>query len=227
MVPDAPGSAFRLAAEPAHRHQHHAGLAIPDVHRLGNRVIQFYNDGYRPILGSSKHPQALGISTKQTFAEIWNIIGSMFEQVMEGTATGYEDFLLPMERHGFAEECYFTFSYSPIREEGGRVGGVLVTVSETTKRVLGERRLQSLKEMASATAKPETPLDACVAAMTVLEKNIADVPFAALYTLHDSRPEAQLAAQTRMESAAPCARSRQRWDSERHGHWPRSWNPDR
>ncbi|HVZ33046.1 MAG TPA: hypothetical protein VG963_11505, partial [Polyangiaceae bacterium] len=85
----------------------------------GREFTQFYNDGYRPILGSTKHPRAMGISTRETFAEIWHIIGPMFEGVMNGTRTDVIDFLLPLDRHGFAEECYFIFSYSPIREEGG------------------------------------------------------------------------------------------------------------
>jgi signal transduction histidine kinase/DNA-binding response OmpR family regulator len=158
----------------------------------GRGYTQFYNDGYRPILGSSKHPQALGISTRETFAEIWDIIGPMFDGVMEGTATGFEDYLLPLERHGFVEECYFTFSYSPIREEGGGVGGVLVTVTETTKRVLGERRLKTLRALASATANAATPEEACRAAMAALAGNRADLPFAALYLLDEKKPEACL-----------------------------------
>ncbi|MDB5104801.1 MAG: hypothetical protein JWP91_2490 [Fibrobacteres bacterium] len=158
----------------------------------GKDFTQFYNDGYRPILGSSKHPKALGISTRETFAEIWDIIGPMFDGVMQGTATGYEDFLLPLDRHGFVEECYFTFSYSPIREEGGGVGGVLVTVTETTKRVLGERRLKTLRTLAAATANAATPQEACRAAMEALAGNRADLPFAALYLIDEKKPEACL-----------------------------------
>ncbi len=110
----------------------------------GEQYTQFYNDGYRPILGTTKHPQALGGSTRDTFAESWDIIGPMFADVRRGIPCGAEDWLLPLERHGYLEDCYFTFSYSPIRDESGQVGGILVTVVETTARVLGERRLQTL-----------------------------------------------------------------------------------
>lgn len=89
----------------------------------GNDYIQLYNDGYRPILGSTKHPQALGISTRETFAEIWHIIEPMFDGVMKGKAVGFSDFMLPLNRNGFIEECYFDFSYSPLRQENGEVGG--------------------------------------------------------------------------------------------------------
>ena len=100
----------------------------------GKDFIQLYNDGYRPILGSIKHPHALGISTRETFKEIWHIIESMFDGVMKGKAVGFPDFMLPLDRNGFVEECYFDFSYSPIRKEDGEVGGVLVTVIETTEK---------------------------------------------------------------------------------------------
>jgi PAS domain S-box-containing protein len=101
----------------------------------GDNYTQLYNDGYLPILGLTKHPDALGISTKQTFSEIWETIGPMFAGVMEGKPIGFPDFMLPLNRNGFIEECYFDFSYSPIRKEDGTVGGVLVTVIETTEKV--------------------------------------------------------------------------------------------
>jgi len=109
----------------------------------GDNYTQLYNDGYRPILGSTKHPEALGISTRQTFSEIWDIIGPMFDGVMDGKPIGFPDFMLPLNRNGFVEECYFDFSYSPIRKEDGTVGGVLVTVIETTEK---KRATEALKE---------------------------------------------------------------------------------
>ena len=109
----------------------------------GNDYIQLYNDGYRPILGSTKHPQALGISTRQTFSEIWPTIGPMFEDVMEGTPVRLHDLALQLDRNGFLEECVFDFSYSPLRLENGEVGGVLVTVVETTEKI---KAVKALKE---------------------------------------------------------------------------------
>ncbi|MEP6738142.1 MAG: PAS domain-containing protein [Chryseolinea sp.] len=108
----------------------------------GTDYTQIYNDGYRPILGSTKHPEALGISTRETFAEVWRIIGAMFDDVMKGVPIGFPDFMLPLDRHGYAEECYFDFSYSPIRKNNGEVGGVLVTVIETTNKKKSEDALK-------------------------------------------------------------------------------------
>jgi signal transduction histidine kinase/DNA-binding response OmpR family regulator len=147
----------------------------------GRDFTQFYNDGYRPILGSTKHPQAMGISTRETFAEIWDIIGPMFAGVMNGSRTDVVDFLLPLDRHGFAEECYFIFSYSPIREERGNVGGVLVTVTETTQRVLGERRLKATQALAAETRQAKSVREACSIAGGVLDRCGADLPFTCIY----------------------------------------------
>jgi PAS domain S-box-containing protein len=108
--------------------------------------IQLYNDGYRPILGSIKHPGALGISTRETFAEIWHIVQPMFDSVMEGEAFNRPDFMYQLNRNGFIEDCYFDFSYSPIRKEDGEVGGVLVTVIETTNKRKAQDELKKSEE---------------------------------------------------------------------------------
>jgi PAS domain S-box-containing protein len=119
----------------------------------GSEYTQLYNDGYRPILGATKHPQALGISTRETFSEIWHIIESMFDGVMKGKAIGFPDFMLPLNRNGFIEECYFDFSYSPIRKNDGEVGGVLVTVIETTHKKKAEDKLKESNQRFRDTMK--------------------------------------------------------------------------
>jgi signal transduction histidine kinase len=149
----------------------------------GEEFTQFYNDGYRPILGSTKHPAAMGRSTKFTFAEIWNIIGPMFQGVMDGKAVGFTDFMLPLDRHGFTEECYFIFSYSPIKQEDGSTGGVLVTVTETSDRVLGERRLKTLRELADRTYQCKSLADTSSCILQALDNNKHDIPFSFLYSL--------------------------------------------
>jgi signal transduction histidine kinase len=173
----------------------------------GPEFTQFYNDGYRPILGSTKHP-AIGKSSRETFRESWHIIGPLFQQVMEGTAVGSEDWLLPLDRHGYLEECYFIFSYSPIRDESGGVGGVLVTVTESTERVLGERRLHTLRDLAASAAETHGPAQAWTRAMEALRLNAADLPFAALYELIDQGRTARLISASGMEAGGPSAPER-------------------
>ena len=100
----------------------------------GTEYTQLYNDSFRPILGSDKDLNALGSSSSETFSEIWDTIGPMFADVMKGKPVSFPDFMVPLHRNGFTEECYFDFSYSPIKKEDGEVGGVLVTVIETTEK---------------------------------------------------------------------------------------------
>jgi signal transduction histidine kinase len=166
----------------------------------GADYIQFYNDPFRPILGASKHP-ALGRSTRETFDEAWHIIGPLFEHVMRGEAVGFEDMLVPLDRYGFLEECYFLYSYSPIRDETGGIGGILVTCTETSGRVLAERRLRTLRELASQAALAQEEVTAWSSAAQVIAANPADIPFACLYTLDGDGCTARLSCQ----SSAPFA----------------------
>ncbi len=171
----------------------------------GPEYVQMYNEGYRPILGSTKHPAAMGRRASETFAESWHIIGPMFDGVRAGEAVGAEDWMLPLDRHGYLEECFFTFSYSPIRDESGGVGGVLVTVSETTGRVLNARRLRALHELAERTAGAPTADEACRTSAAVLSAHQADVPFALFYLLDDVSDTARLAAAANLEPGAMAA----------------------
>jgi signal transduction histidine kinase len=147
----------------------------------GPGFTQLYNDAYRPILGSTKHPGALGRSTRETFREIWDFIGPMFEGVMAaGTASTFTDQLLALDRHGYVEECYFTFSYSAVRMDSGAVGGVFVTVLETTDRVVRERRERTVRELGELT--PRGGIESiCAAAARTLARNPHDVPCSAVF----------------------------------------------
>lgn len=116
----------------------------------GDDYIQLYNDGYRPVLGSLKHPQALGNSIHQSFPEIWDTIGPMFAGVMKGEAVRIQDFPLVLHRNGYPEECYFDFSYSPILDELGNICGVLTNVLETTEKVKTFLALENTQEQLRA-----------------------------------------------------------------------------
>jgi PAS domain S-box-containing protein len=163
----------------------------------GPQLAKIYNDAYLPLIGG-KHPWALGVPAREVWPEIWSVIGPMLNQVMEsGEATVSEDLLLLLERDGYGEECYFSFSYSPIRDESGRVGGVFTPVIETTERVVGERRLRTLRDLASVFgAQTRNANDACVAAVKVLSTNPYDLPFAVIYLFDAKRTDANLIAHT-------------------------------
>lgn len=100
----------------------------------GPELIQFYNDAYRRTMGPERHPSALGQRGRDCWAEIWDIIGPQIEQVMTGKgATWHEDQLVPVTRHGRLEEVWWTYGYSPIADEDGGVGGVLVVCNDVTE----------------------------------------------------------------------------------------------
>ncbi|HEX4896034.1 MAG TPA: GAF domain-containing protein [Solimonas sp.] len=132
---------------------------LPMYLAWGPEFVQLYNDAYRPILGD-KHPAALGASTPRTWSEIWPTIGPMWQQVLGGEAIGFDDFKLTIDRFGYPEDCYFNFSYSPLRDDAGHACGVLVTFAETTRRVVSERRLRFLDDLTQATRALTDPEEA-------------------------------------------------------------------
>lgn len=147
----------------------------------GPDLINIYNDAYAPILGA-KHPASLGARGRDVWPEIWHILGPMLHQVLhEGKATWSDDQLLMLHRYGYSEECYFTFSYSPILDESGGIGGIFTAVFETTSRVVGERRLDTLLRLAARAGEATTIQEACRNAAEILGANPSDIPFAALY----------------------------------------------
>jgi PAS domain S-box-containing protein len=107
----------------------------------GPELAFLYNDGYLPIFGA-KHPQALGRPFAEVWSDIWADIGPLVDRALAGEATFHENMPLVMMRHGFAEETWFTFSYSPVRDETGGIGGMFCACSETTGQVQSERRLR-------------------------------------------------------------------------------------
>ncbi|HWI91066.1 MAG TPA: PAS domain S-box protein [Flavisolibacter sp.] len=108
----------------------------------GPEMITIYNDAYRVILGD-KHPNALGNSGPEVWAEIWDIVGPLADKVMEeGTSNWSEDLILYMNRHGYVEETYFTFSYSPIYDTSGEVVAVFCACTETTEKVLSAKKIK-------------------------------------------------------------------------------------
>jgi signal transduction histidine kinase len=171
----------------------------------GPDLVALYNDAYRPVFGA-KHPAALGQPARECWREVWDVLEPLFGGVMRtGEAFWARDHLFYLERHGYAEETYFDVSYDPVRDETGGVGGVFCIVSETTGRVLGERRLRTLRELGAGPAL-ESDEAVCVHAAAILAQNPGDVPFALLYLRDESGRMARLvdvAGLSREAVAAP------------------------
>jgi signal transduction histidine kinase len=154
----------------------------------GEDYIQLYNDAVIPIYGAT-HPKALGQPARETWAEIWHDqVKPVFESVRTtGEAFFAADQLFHPARFGYLEETYFTICYSPVRDETGKVSGMLCTSTETTQQVIGQRRLTMLRELATAGSGAKTRLSACLAAADTL--NPYDIPFALLYQVNGNLAE--------------------------------------
>ncbi|MEI2582681.1 ATP-binding protein [Scytonema sp. PRP1] len=194
---------------------------FPMLIHWGPELVQFYNDGFRPILGDLKHPGALGQPAYPWWTEIWDVLTPMFERVLAGEGTWYENQLILPNRNGYIEETYFTFSHSPIRDESGQVVGIFQAVTETTERVLDERRLRTLHDLGINTATAQVTQEACRIATETLSQNAADIPFALLYLLDESRRQAHLAGTAGLEPDTPASPRVIHLSAEdKPGSWP-------
>ncbi len=159
----------------------------------GDELTYLYNDPYKTIIGG-KHPWALAQPFAQVWREIWDVVGPMADIVMrrdEGTYV--ESQRLIMERHGYPEETYYTFSYSPIPNPEGGPGGLICANTDDTRRVIGERQLALLRELAAGTADARTTEEAALLSARCLETNPYDLPFALIYLVDAAQPLVRLA----------------------------------
>ncbi len=187
---------------------------FPMVLWLGPELTMVYNDGWRPVLGATKHPQGLGRPGREVWPEIWHIIGAQMQSVIEtGIATWSDDLLLVVDRYNYREEAYFTYSYSPIHGEAGDICGVFSAVSETTLRVIGERRLKTLSEL-GALIKAQSSEEATSLSAEVLRGNDADIPFALIYLLDEDATKAELSQAVRLEPGTNASPAEIRLDAD-------------
>ncbi|AWN53756.1 ATP-binding protein [Methylobacterium sp. 17Sr1-1] len=151
----------------------------------GPDLTFFCNDAYKPTLGV-KEAWALGSRSDVVWAEIWPDIGPRIAQVLRtGQATWDEALLLFLERRGFSEESYHTFSYSPLADESGIVTGMLCVVSEETERVIGERRLRCLRDLGAGMAAARTVAEVGAVVAACLGEGTPDLPVALAYLVGD------------------------------------------
>ncbi len=147
----------------------------------GRELIYLYNDAYFSIIGG-KHPWALGRPTREVWSEIWPEIGPMLTTAMGGVEGTYvEEQLLIMERNGYAEETYYTFSYSPIPDDDDTPGGIICANSDDTNRVVSERQLALLSRVSTAIVDARTWREACERTLAGIGDDSRDLVFTALY----------------------------------------------
>ena len=152
----------------------------------GPELLLLYNDAEKEVLGSL-HPSALGQPASIVLRSMWDRVGPMLHGVLRtGESTWSVDERLLIERHGYIEECYFTWSYSPITDDDGVPAGVLLISYETTQQVLADRRRRTLRELSLHALEAESAQQACRLSAKSLGTNPFDVPFACIYLLEGS-----------------------------------------
>lgn len=168
----------------------------------GPELSFFCNDAYAPTLGI-KRAWAIGARSDRVWEEIWPDIGPRIARVFEtDEATWDEELFLFLERSGYKEETYHTFSYSPLADDDGAVRGMLCVVAEDTDRVLAERRVATLRDLGVQTAHARSVDEACRIAMDVLEGNRKDFPYARIHLLDAQRTNARVVAGTGLSHEA-------------------------
>ncbi len=161
----------------------------------GPKHVQIYNDGYWPICGA-KHPHSVGQDFSECWASAWPVIGEAFERALGGRTSYLENQRMFLDRNGYLEETFFTFSFSPIQDETGKVGGLFHPVTETTSKMLAERRTRALRDLAARAGKARSLEEAFTLAAQSLSESELDLPFLLCYAVDDQGREARLVVGT-------------------------------
>jgi transcriptional regulator with GAF, ATPase, and Fis domain len=161
----------------------------------GPAYTMLYNDPYRPLIGN-KHPAALGCAIREVLPETWDFLGPRFDRVMSHgqEASDLAGQMFTVYRNNYLEECYFSFSYSPIRDDDASVGGVFTTVLDMTERVIEDRRRQVLRDLATRMAEAGREEEVWRVSAETLGQHRASVPFAFLYEYLPVERQALLAS---------------------------------
>ena len=173
----------------------------------GPDLLFFCNDAYREQTLGAKYPRAIGMPVREVWSEAWDVLEPRIRQVLKtGVATLDEGLLLFLERSGYPEETYHSFSYSPAPSDvAGEIGGLFCVVVEETERVLGERRIALLGRFASLLAQAKTAAEVFAALETCLSAEARDLPFSLTYIVEDDGVTAKRVSQTGFEDGHPAA----------------------
>jgi signal transduction histidine kinase/CheY-like chemotaxis protein len=172
----------------------------------GPELTFFYNEAYRRDTLGVKHQWALGRPFREVWSEIWLDLEQRIGTVLETVeATWDEALLLFLERSGYREETYHTFSYSPLRDDAGRIAGLLSVVAEVTEQVIGERRLALLRDLAARLSTATGEEAVLRAVQSALSADGRDLPFTATYLFDEDGSRARLACVTGLTAAQPAA----------------------
>ena len=185
----------------------------------GPGLVQLYNDTYRVICGN-KHPRSMGQDFSECWKEAWPVIGQAHDSALAGDTAFLESQQIFLERHGYVEECFFTFSFSPIRDEAGRVGGLFHPVIEMTTQMLSERRTRTLRDLAAQSSKAKSVAEALSLSAQALAEYTLDLPFVLLYALDPDGDRARLVGATDLKADTVAGLSNVGLGVKEQSPWP-------
>jgi PAS domain S-box-containing protein len=176
----------------------------------GPGLVLLYNERYRQHVCAEKHPRSLGQNYRECWESAWPVLGPLFDRALAGKSAFLENQRMFIDRNGYLEETFFTFSFSPIRDEEGKVGGVLNPCTNTTADMLNERRTRSLRDFAIRAANAATRAEAWELIARTLGSYDLDLPFVLLYRLDEKGRTLQL-----VSSAGVGPPFREKWGEHR------------
>ena len=185
----------------------------------GPQRVQIYNDGYLPITGDM-HPKAIGQDFKECWLSAWPVIGQAFEEASLGQTRFLENQRIFLDRYGYKEETFFTFSFSPILDESGAVGGLFHPVIDQTQQTLAERRLNILPAISNQTVNARTTEEASSLILNCLKDFALDIPFVLLYSIAADGKQAHLEGFVGVEKDASLAPAKINLQAPAVRSWP-------
>lgn len=171
---------------------------FPILIAWGPETIQIYNDSYRPICGEM-HPRSMGMNFRICWESALEVVGDKFTRGQQGEGTYITDQRMFLERYGYLEEAWMTFSFAPIRDESGGVGGIFHPITETTEKMLAGRRTQVLRDLGAVISKAKSVTEIADLTNAQYESYKLDVPFMLFYEL--SGTEAKLVSSAGVSTA--------------------------
>jgi signal transduction histidine kinase/DNA-binding response OmpR family regulator len=175
---------------------------FPILIAWGPETIQIYNDSYRPICGA-KHPESMGQNFRICWETALPVVGDAFTRGQQGEGTYIKDQRMFLDRYGYLEEAFMTFSFAPIRDESGEVGGIFHPITESTDKMLSARRTQVLRDVAALTGEAKSNQDIYTSLTRAQPDFALDLPFLLFYEIQDEGKRAQLVSTAGLSADQP------------------------
>ncbi|MBE9583264.1 response regulator [Mucilaginibacter sp. JRF] len=192
---------------------------FPILIAWGEETIQIYNDSYRPICGAM-HPQSMGMNFRICWASALEVVGDKFTRGQHGEGTYIKDQQMFLERYGYLEEAFMTFSFAPIRDESGGVGGIFHPITETTDKMLSARRTQVLRDLGAAIGKAKSVEEMGQETEGKYAEFLNDLPFVLIYKYNANDGKAELLSASGIIEALQLGVSTIDLSAENNSSWP-------